>query len=159
MSRRVNYACWLWLDKGGVVRYVGWGPFEGQHPAKIRFEKRHDDDSDLHRWLQDCPTEPSRVAVGAVAMSEADARILVSLYRKRHEASTLASRGSQSRSGGGASKGIVYVDKLYNDRGYKVFPSVRAAAKAFELNPSTITRHCQNPKRSDWVYIGDFDYE
>lgn len=147
-----NWACWIWKDEKNVVRYVGYGPYDHGHPAAVKWASRHDDDSELHLWLQDHrQIEPTREVCGAAIMEKKMAFALATVFRDRYKDTILESRGPMSYNGGGKRRGVIY----FPDDGMcsiSIFSSVREAGKMTGINPSNITRKCRNVKNHEWHY-------
>lgn len=146
-----NWTCWTWEDGNGTVKYVGYGPFVKRHPAAERWANRFTDDSELHQWLQTMNDEPVREVCGAAVMIRKLAYTLATVYRSRHRDTILESRGSMSHNGGGVPRCVIYCpeDDILSA---ELFESVREASRKTKINPSNITRKCQNPKNYEWHY-------
>ena len=147
----LNWACWAWKDENGDVRYIGYGPYRGGHPALAKWASRYDDDSELHLWLQEYCREPTREVCGAAIMEKKMAFALATVYRDRYKKTIFESRGPMSYRGGGDPRGVIYCP-AEDELAVEIYSSVRKASRATGINPSNITRKCQNPKNNEWHY-------
>jgi len=150
--RPKNHTVWIWTDYEGVVRHVGYGSYDGGHPAASRFKARHDDDSELDLWLRSLDSEPTRKTFGDSVVSLDEAIGFAMGLKVKHAETILKSRGPQSYCGGGPSKGVYY----YNPHDLSKcnsFESVRAASRAVGANPSTVSRWCNDKKNEAWGFF------
>jgi len=149
----VNWTTYAWEDETGAVRYVGCGPYGDSHPAVLKWNNRHNDDSPLHKWLQSLESEPKRVVCGSTLMPKNMARTLAKHYRNEYAATIFEARGLMSYNGGGSSRQVIHCPEDLD--GLAVFPSVRKAAEAVDLHPAQITRRCQNESIEEWVFADE----
>lgn len=149
MSKPENWACWSWSDEKGV-RYVGSGPFtDDGHPAARRWAARFDDESPLNLWLQGFIDEPPRKVCGGTIMTRTMSRDLAAIYREREKATILSAREPQ---GGGHARRVAHIT---GEDSFRTFRSVREAGRWAGINPSTVTRRCQNEKCREWLFLPD----
>jgi hypothetical protein len=144
-----NHTVWMWIDDMGLVRYVGSGPFVGEHPALTRWKNRHTSGSPLGKWLAEQTVEPRRRNMTAgKSVSQRDAALIRNGYMEANAPTILDDREPDTWDGGGPSRPIY---GMINGQ-IEYFKSVRAAAAYLALNPSTITRRCQDPRNKEWGY-------
>lgn len=155
MSSRGTRAVWIWRDSDGVERFAGYGAFGDIHPAVLRWQARHKDDSELGLWLQTLDEEPDRENYGPRVMGVVSALEAVLGLRKRYEATLLKTRGLSTYRGGHPSRVVYFLDDEDDDVRY--FNSVREASRAVGRNASTVTRWCNDPRRMNWGYLDEID--
>lgn len=137
-----EYFAWEWLDADGSPMYVGWGKqIRGAHPAEVLWKQRKKG-SELGDHLATLKSEPQRsAAVPQVGITKEEARTYCSarkLELRKKGVQLLSSRPRDSRCGGGSALSVV------DDAGVE-HESVRAAAEAHGLNPSTVSRYVKDP--------------
>lgn len=146
---RPCYQVWVWLDHNEEPVYVGYGNANEGHPAKRLWERREQFRCPLFDWLRDLPVEPKRDRqITSSLLSRSQASAIAEQLRERYKRNgydLLVVRPEGSYAGGGSGRQVL-------DPELRVFPSVREAAIAYEVNPSTVTRWCQ--QREDWDYLG-----
>ena len=148
MSQR-SHVVWTWLDEKRKPFYVGWGVHGHYHPAQALWMSRNQYDSPLTERLRTFRTEPKRTKnSNHPAMSRNEARGLAVSMRedltlKGYE--LLDDRPYVTRCGGGAARQILGPD-------LSIYTSVREAAAAAGVNPSSVTRWCQKVD-SGWDYV------
>lgn len=130
--------------------YVGWGKMlRGVHPAQQLWERRGRERSELNARLATFQNEPQRSAdVPELALSKENARTYCSarkleLLKKRVK--LLSGRPHSTRRGGGSAVRVV-------DHEGRRFDSVREAADAHGINPSSVSRFVRNPL-SGWFLL------
>lgn len=138
-----EHFAWEWLDAEGTPMYVGWGrTVRGVHPAQQLWGRRGKGRSELNTRLATFQNEPQRsAAVPELALSKEDARNYCSarkLELRKKSVKLLSGRPYSSRHGGGSALRVVDGDGNVHD-------SVRDAAVAHGLNPSTVSRFCRDP--------------
>lgn len=141
-----QHTVWTWYFKDRPV-YVGWGKTTLIHPARLVWKQRKDYDSELNDFLREQSKEPDRRG-GTMPMSKKDASWTCGQVRRTYMDAgyvLLDARPRDTRKGGGLNRCVISPDHI-------IYNSVRRAAKAEGLNPSTITRYCQSDK-SDWCYV------
>jgi hypothetical protein len=145
-----TFCVWTWLNDDGEPVYVGWGKQVLNHPAKHVWASRDAYDSELNFWLRTCiHGEPDRsYGEGAAKFAKNDASHQCNFIRqtlKKKGYKLLSSRPIGTRSGGGSARGVLSPDlEIYN--------SVRQAAAAQGVNPSSVTRWCKD-EDNDWNYL------
>ncbi len=145
-----TYCVWTWLsDEDGEPIYVGWGKFTVTHPAKHVWASRKAYDSELNLWLRSLDREPDRLyGEGAAKFSKAEASHqanYITRQLKKKGRITLSSRPFGSKTGGGSARGVLSPD-------LEIYTSVRQAAAANEVHPSSVTRWCKD-EDLDWNYL------
>ena len=110
---------------------------------------RNQYNSALMEHLNSLTREPKRARDGEQpVMSRTEARGLAMSKResfRKRGIKLINDRPYGSRSGGGATRGILGPDLVF-------YESVRDAARIFNVNPSSVTRWCQKDG-SGWDYI------
>ncbi len=149
-----NHAVWMWKCDRDIVRFVGYGRFEDMHPALTKWANRFNDDSQLGLWLRENPTEPTRERYGPRLLSKDMALASVMGLRQKHTKTILETRGPSTWDGGGAPKGVYYFNDVTIEKS-KIYRSVRAAAREFGVNPSTVTRWCQDASLLSFGYLNE----
>ena len=145
---KAQYCVWTWLNDDGQEVFVGWGKFVLTHPAKHVWASRDAYDSELNAWLRTLDCEPDRTFEGAARFARVEASHQANFVRrtlKKKGIKLLSSRPTGTRSGGGSARGVLSPD-------LEIYDSVRQAATANGVNPSTVTRWCKD-EESDWNYL------
>lgn len=149
MVHNASHCVWIWTDKQNQPKFVGWGTFEGAHPAKKIWARRNAFSSELNRWLVQLEQEPNRKQLyPIVLMSKIEARAMAKAYTKKLKQADYAildNRPQGTKIGGGANREVLGPD-------LEVYNSVRHAAAEVGVNASTITRWCQQVD-TRWDYL------
>jgi hypothetical protein len=150
MSNAKTYMIWTWIDEDGVPFYVGWGKMEIAHPAKRVWARRNSVTSDLTIALRTYKREPKRGRKDSslVPLTRAEASGIAVARREQYKSdgiAILSDREHGTKVGGGAGRAIMGPE-------FEVYNSVREAAAAYGVNPSTITRWARRPG-SDFDYV------
>jgi hypothetical protein len=153
MSKTPKFVVWTWLRDDQTPAYVGWGEFTIAHPAKHVWNSRDLYDSALNEWLRSLDKEPKRdTLTPSIPFHKREARAIATAMRKafREEGhNVLESRPSGTYNGGGGAKRVRSPDLT-------IYDSVRQAAEANGVSPSTISRWCQAAD-SEWFHIARED--
>jgi hypothetical protein len=148
MSQR-SHVVWTWLNSKSEPVYVGWGMNGHYHPAKALWISRNQYDSPLTEFLRTLSREPKRSKdSNHPAMSRIEARGLAMSKRENfraHGFDLFDDRPYATRCGGGASRKVLGPD-------LETYDSVRDAAAAIGVNPSSVTRWCQGID-SGWDFL------
>jgi hypothetical protein len=144
---------WVWRDDDGAARYVGVGRMlRGVHPAdRIWLDRFKEDDSPLLRWLRERHGVPPRRedVGGADAKTRVEAESLFSIVRQSLQdagADLLTTREIRTyRHGNGVARVVE------DDFGIR-WPSLREAARAYNINPSSAQRRVRSGL---WRYINE----
>lgn len=149
-----NHTIWLWHDPDETPRHVGYGRFIDKHPALTKWEKRHEDDSELGLWLQKHSQEPMRSTYGPRLVSLEHAIAAVLGLRDRFKDTLLKTRGPSTYKGGHPARGVYFIC-AENIEHSQIFGTVREAADAMDVHPSTIVRWCQSESNINWGYLDE----
>ena len=148
MSAR-SHVVWTWVDENGDPIYVGWGVDGHYHPAKALWMSRSQYDSPLTEHLRTLEREPKRSRDSKQPhLARNEAQNLAKIKRdqfKNRGFKLFDDRPYATRCGGGARRKVLGPD-------LETYDSVRHAATAVGVNPSSITRWCQNVD-TGWDYV------
>lgn len=151
-----KHTVWIWRDLDETPRHVGYGRFIDKHPALEVWEQRNKGDSELHLWLQRHNQEPIRENYGPRVVSLEHAIAAVLGLRERFKGTLLNTRGPSSYKGGHPARGVFFLCMEASEKS-KVFATVREAADAMNVHPSTVVRWCKNEANASWGYLDESD--